>query len=50
MPILEVLGTGCAKCRLLAERTEAAARGLGIDYQLVKVTELPQIIDRKSVV
>jgi small redox-active disulfide protein 2 len=46
MPMLEVLGTGCAKCQLLAERVEAAARGLGLDYQIVKVTELSQILAR----
>jgi len=40
---IEILGTGCAKCKLLAERAEEAARGIGADYTLVKVTEYPDI-------
>ncbi|HSK09397.1 MAG TPA: thioredoxin family protein [Vicinamibacterales bacterium] len=44
MKKLQILGTGCAKCKLLAERTEAAARDLGIDYELVKVTDIGEIM------
>lgn len=43
---IEVLGAGCAKCKLLAERAEEAARALGVDYTLVKVTEYPDIVAR----
>ncbi len=43
---IEVLGSGCAKCKLLAERAEEAARGLGSEYTLVKVTEYPDIVAR----
>jgi small redox-active disulfide protein 2 len=43
---IEVLGTGCAKCKLLAERAEEAARGLGAEFTLVKVTEYPDIVAR----
>jgi small redox-active disulfide protein 2 len=43
---IEVLGSGCAKCKLLAERAEEAARGLGADFTLVKVTEYPDIVAR----
>ncbi|MBI1751137.1 MAG: TM0996/MTH895 family glutaredoxin-like protein [Acidobacteria bacterium] len=43
---IEVLGTGCAKCKLLAERAEEAARGLGVDFTLVKVTDYPAIVAR----
>jgi len=43
---IEVLGSGCAKCKLLAERAEEAARGLGVDFTLVKVTEYPDIVAR----
>ncbi|WP_257305701.1 thioredoxin family protein [Geothrix campi] len=43
---IEVLGSGCAKCKLLAERTEEAAKGLGLDFTLVKVTEYPDIVAR----
>ncbi len=40
---LEVLGTGCAKCQTLAERAEQAARELGLDYRLEKVTDVERI-------
>lgn len=43
---IEVLGTGCAKCKLLAERAEEAAQALGLPYTLVKVTEYPDIVAR----
>jgi small redox-active disulfide protein 2 len=44
--LIEVLGSGCAKCKLLAERAEEAAKGLGFDYTPVKVTEYPDIVAR----
>ena len=44
MKKLQILGTGCAKCKKLAENTEAAAREAGLDYELVKVTELREIM------
>jgi small redox-active disulfide protein 2 len=43
MTKLQVLGTGCAKCERLAQHTEEAARALGLDYELVKVTDLLEI-------
>ena len=43
---IEVLGSGCAKCKLLAERAEEAARSLGAEFTLVKVTEYPDIVAR----
>lgn len=42
---LQILGTGCPKCRQLAANAEAAAKALGIDYQLEKVTELGKIVE-----
>ena len=44
MKKLQILGTGCAKCANLAAATEQAAKTLGIDYELEKVTELNQIM------
>ncbi len=41
---LQILGTGCPKCQKLAENTEAAAQALGIEYELVKVTDLNEIM------
>lgn len=40
---LQVLGTGCAKCEMLARHAEEAARALGLEYELVKVTDLLEI-------
>ena len=44
MKKLQILGTGCAKCRKLAENTEAAAKALGIEYTLEKVTKIEEIM------
>jgi small redox-active disulfide protein 2 len=43
MMTLEILGMGCAKCQALAERTEQAARELGLPYRLEKVTDIGRI-------
>ena len=42
---IQILGTGCAKCKQLTENAEAAARELGIDYELEKVTDILEIIE-----
>ncbi len=44
MKKIQVLGTGCAKCQKLAANAEAAARELGVDYELEKVTDIAQIM------
>ena len=44
MKKLQVLGTGCPKCHKLAENVEAAAKALGIEYELVKVTDINEIM------
>lgn len=44
MPLLQILGTGCPKCSKLAENAEAAAKALGLDYQLEKVTDIKKIM------
>ncbi len=45
MKKLQILGTGCPKCKTLAANTETAAKALGLDYELVKVTDINQIMD-----
>lgn len=42
---LQILGTGCPKCKLLTERAERAAGELGLDYELEKVTEIDKILE-----
>jgi len=44
MKKLQILGTGCPKCKKLAENTEAAAKALGIEYELEKVTDINEIM------
>ena len=44
MKKLQVLGTGCPKCKMLAANLEAAAQELGIEYTLEKVTDLNEIM------
>jgi small redox-active disulfide protein 2 len=44
MKLLQVLGTGCPKCKKLTENTEAAAKALGIEYHLEKVTDITKIM------
>ena len=41
---LQVLGTGCPKCKKLAENAEAAAKALGIEYTIEKVADINEIM------
>ena len=43
MKKIQILGTGCRKCGLLAETAEEAARALALEYTLEKVTDLNEI-------
>lgn len=40
---IQILGTGCAKCQKLLKNAQEAADELGIDYELVKVTDIKDI-------
>ena len=42
---IQILGSGCAKCRTLTEVTEKAAHDLGLDYELEKVTDMKRYPD-----
>jgi len=44
MKKLQILGTGCPKCKKLAENADAAAKALGIEYDVVKVTDINEIM------
>ncbi|MFA5864273.1 MAG: thioredoxin family protein [Phycisphaerae bacterium] len=44
MKKLQILGTGCPKCKKLAELTEEAAKQAGIEYQLEKITDIKEIM------
>jgi len=41
---IQILGTGCPKCKKLAETAEAAAKELQLDYELEKVTDINAIM------
>ncbi len=43
---IEILGTGCPKCERLAENAELAVKELGRDAEIVKVTDIQDIIKR----
>ena len=40
---LQILGMGCPSCVKLAEAAEAAAKELGIDYEIEKVADIGRI-------
>ncbi len=44
MKKIQILGTGCPKCKKLAETAEQAAKELGIDYEIEKVTDINEIL------
>lgn len=44
MKKLQILGTGCSKCKALAEQTEKAAKALGVEFVLEKVTDIEKIV------
>ena len=44
MKKFEILGTGCPKCNMLQNLTEQAAKELGLQYELKKVTDIKQIM------
>jgi small redox-active disulfide protein 2 len=44
---IQILGTGCARCKKLQENAEMAANDLGLDYTLEKVSEIQEIMKFK---
>jgi len=44
MKKIEVLGPGCAKCKVLFDHAEQAAKELGLEYEIEKVTDIEKII------
>ena len=41
---IQILGTGCPKCKKLTENAEKAALELEGDYEIIKVTDINEII------
>ena len=44
MTTLQILGSGCANCVRLANNVEAAARELGMEFTMEKVTDMQAIV------
>ena len=44
MAKIQILGTGCPKCKKLTENAEKAARELEDDYEIIKVTDINEIM------
>jgi small redox-active disulfide protein 2 len=43
--LIQILGSGCAKCRQLTAVAEQAAQDLGLEYELEKVTDIKRYAD-----
>jgi small redox-active disulfide protein 2 len=41
---IQILGPGCAKCKMLTKRTEEAVALLGLDATVEKVTDVKEIM------
>lgn len=41
---IEILGTGCAKCKTLYENTKKAVAESGVSAEIVKVEDIPSIM------
>ena len=44
MTKIQVLGPGCAKCKVLFDHAEQAAKELGLEYEIEKVTDISTIM------
>jgi len=42
---IEILGTGCPKCKKLHELTEEIINELGVSAEIIKVTDINKIVD-----
>lgn len=41
----QIFGSGCSKCKALTANAEAAAKNLGLQYEVEKITDVNAIID-----
>jgi small redox-active disulfide protein 2 len=42
---IQILGSGCAKCRALTAVTKQAAQDMGLEYEIEKVTDIKRYAD-----
>lgn len=41
---IQILGTGCPKCQKLVKNAETAAREIGMDIEIEKITDITEIM------
>jgi small redox-active disulfide protein 2 len=44
MPLIQILGTGCPKCKQLFANTQAAVQAAGIETEITKVEKIADIM------
>ncbi|TFH64155.1 MAG: thioredoxin family protein [Candidatus Zixiibacteriota bacterium] len=44
MKLIQILGTGCPKCRKLEENTKLAAKQMALECEVLKVTDINAIM------
>ena len=44
MKKIQILGTGCPKCKKLAENAEAAAKELELEFEVEKVVDINEMM------
>jgi len=44
MKKIQILGTGCPKCKKLAENAEAAAKKLELEFEVEKVSDINEMM------
>jgi small redox-active disulfide protein 2 len=44
MKKIQILGSGCSKCKAMTQNAETAAKELGLEYTLEKVTDIKEIM------
>ena len=44
MKTIQVMGPGCPKCEKLADNATEAAQALGLDFELVKIKDIKEMM------
>lgn len=45
MKLIQILGTGCPKCKKLEEHAREAAKAIGLECEVLKVTDIQAIMN-----